>query len=1010
MPTARLIVLLIALGHVTWAQIPKPGELPAAGIKAPAVAPPLPGEWQGQEPKKAAPVAPASVPRTVPAITLGKGKMESSTSSSGQFIVHGNDLTLRSAVAGRCDEIDQELRQLLRDRQPWVLPIVIMLQPPENAAPQAPPIRMTLSEITHGGFHIQLDAALRADLQPALLRAEVVRALLAERVLRLQKGSPKRQQLLPQWMLTGVLEAMDYRRLARPSALFGAIFKSGKIYSIDEIIDAEVDALDGISRTIYRSSCCALVLALLDQPEGSTRLQRFLGTLAADARPLKTLLDEAFPSFATSPTSLNKWWALQLANLSRPGLSEPLSTTESLAALEDALTLRYRAKASEIPEPMPTELPAEQPPSASTTKPEPPAIGGNLATRLFRWLNPFSRRSNQADDALQQAIASNQQSDEQGETDPSSEIQLPDTAAEGARVKASDEQRPWYNRWFGGSRRPKTEAQEPKTTPPAETPEPGKKPRGLLRWFKSSALPSSSPKDQHSPNPWLRDWQTQSPLVALVLQSSAKPSKAEAAPATAPASAAPTKRRFRLFGSDKPAPASTTPAAAPAPAPNTLAAPSKKKDNTREKAATAPSASRLPPSLIAQPALNEKPAAMPAASASTTASAAAPATATTPATPAAGTPTTRKRGLFGGLFDNKPAAAPATTPAMPATAPASSTDNKTNKKTSDSKPRPATAPSASRLPPSLIAQPALNEKPAAMPAASASTTASAAAPATATAPATPAAGTPTTRKRGLFGGLFDNKPAAAPATTPAMPAAAPASPDTAAAANKDGEGKPSVRSGSRAKLQNPKPAAPAEKPAPKKSEAKPLPKPADKPMSDAAKPTATPQPEPKKAEAKPLPKPADKPMSDAAKPKADEPLVDAALPIENFEAVLKRPDRQEIFKRCITALSVLQQRSAVLLRPIIGQYLIIVTELSEGKNRDAAKRLGELRKQLNQTAEQSRAIRDLLDVHEANSSPAMSGTFEDYLRLPQTIEQELPPRSDAISRYLDALDREFSKP
>ena len=906
MPTARLIVLLIALGHVTWAQIPKPGELPASGIKAPAVAPPLPGEWQGQEPKKAAPVAPASVPRAVPAITLGKGKMESSTSSSGQFIVHGNDLTLRSAVAGRCDEIDQELRQLLRDRQPWVLPIVIMLQPPENAAPQAPPIRMTLSEITHGGFHIQLDAALRADLQPALLRAEVVRALLAERVLRLQKGSPKRQQLLPQWMLTGVLEAMDYRRLARPSALFGAIFKSGKIYSIDEIIDAEVDALDGISRTIYRSSCCALVLALLDQPEGSTRLQRFLGTLAADARPLKTLLDEAFPSFATSPTSLNKWWALQLANLSRPGLSEPLSTTESLAALEDALTLRYRAKASEIPEPMPTELPAEQPPSASTTKPEPPAIGGNLATRLFRWLNPFSRRSNQADDALQQAIASNQQSDEQGETDPSSEIQLPDTAAEGARVKASDEQRPWYNRWFGGSRRPKTEAQEPKTTPPAETPEPGEKPRGLLRWFKSSALPSSSPKDQHSPNPWLRDWQTQSPLVALVLQSSAKPSKAEAAPATAPASAAPTKRRFRLFGSDKPAPASTTPAAAPAPAPNTLAAPSKKKDNTREKAATAPSASRLPPSLIAQPALNEKPAAMPAASASTTASAAAPATATTPATPAAGTPTTRKRGLFGGLFDNKPAATPA--------------------------------------------------------------------------------------------------------TTPAMPAAAPASPDTAAAANKDGEGKPSVRSGSRAKLQNPKPAAPAEKPAPKKSEAKPLPKPADKPMSDAAKPTATPQPEPKKAEAKPLPKPADKPMSDAAKPKADEPLVDAALPIENFEAVLKRPDRQEIFKRCITALSVLQQRSAVLLRPIIGQYLIIVTELSEGKNRDAAKRLGELRKQLNQTAEQSRAIRDLLDVHEANSSPAMSGTFEDYLRLPQTIEQELPPRSDAISRYLDALDREFSKP
>jgi hypothetical protein len=54
-------------------------------------------------------------------------------------------------------------------------------------------------------------------------------------------------------------------------------------------------------------------------------------------------------------------------------------------------------------------------------------------------------------------------------------------------------------------------------------------------------------------------------------------------------------------------------------------------------------------------------------------------------------------------------------------------------------------------------------------------------------------------------------------------------------------------------------------------------------------------------------------------------------------------------------------------------------------------------------------VRDQLDLHEANSTPAMSGTFEDYLKLPETIRKELPPRQDPISKYLDSLDKEFSR-
>ena len=1087
----RCILLRLGLG-AAWlscaAQVPAPGQLltpekPAGSNSAARPAPALP-----------APADPKSGPnaQAVPSTPLAANASPSSTSSSGQFIVHGDNLTLRSAIASRCDEIDTELRQLLRDRVPWTLPIVVMLHAPSASATQANAVRLTLSEITHGGFHLQLDVALRPDLQPSQLRAEVVRALLAERVLRQQKGSPKREQLLPQWMYLGVLEALDYRRNARPSALFAAIFKSGKVYSIEEIIDAEIDALDGLSKTIYRNSCCALVLALLDQPEGSTRLQRFLATLAADSRPLKSLLDEAFPSFATSPTSLNKWWALQLANLSRPGLSEPLSIQESLSALQDALTLRFKAKPSELPAPKALASNEDQEPSSpkpETTEPSPnpnpSQTADGMASRVFRWLNPFSRRRNSGDAILEDAIVETNGATGDPETPSQPEVALPAPTQEESRVKASDEQRPWYNRWFGG----KASTSKPQTSPnpQAEDEEQPPKKRHWLRWLRPSSSSISTPPKTTSErsNPWLREWTE--PMVALVQQSSAQPSATAEAP----------KKRFGFFSRNS---GTAAPTAAPA-APPAAAAPQPAKSDSGErksssKSRSKKSASRLPESLVNQPAINEKPAQASAAATPPTQTppstaprkrgllgifanpASSPATANTPpAKPATATPpppsapaskgkakgkktsadqaaspspaaapappnpapapanpnptaAPRKRGLLG-LFDSSPKPAPPA-PSQGMTPPAGSAAN----------PAPAAGPAAldpanaqdalktraprstSRLPDTLLRQPSLNATEAAAPMTPpqpAPTTAPAAAaasvPPTAAAPTTaPPQATP--RKRGFLG-LFDNQPKASAGNPPAAmtsPEAQPAvTPPTASPLTAE---KPLVRSGSKSKAQasrskstsksgsntESKKTAPKPKPS---DEGKPMAAEADKPKAEA-KPQAA-MTEPNKTESKPADPP--KAMAaDAAKPAADEPLVDAVLAIENFEVVLKREDRQEIFKRCLTALSVLQQRSAVLLRPIIGKYLVVVSELSQGKNRDAAKRLGELRRELTKTSDQSLALRDLLDVHEANSNPAMSGTFEDYLRLPQTIEQELPPRSDAISRYLDALDREFSKP
>lgn len=300
------------------------------------------------------PAPPRQAPPTggvVPSVpTTFSSKVTSSTSSSGQFVVHGNELRTRSLFSTRCDEVAGRLRQLLRDDEAWVLPVVVVLKTPPEANLAGPAVSTSISQIAYGGFHLQITVQLRPDLRPADLDAELMRILLAERILRNQKEiTSKRSRILPEWLLTGITQAMTFRDRSRPSAVFAAIFRSGKIYGIEEILGASPGELDALSRTIYETSCCALVLALLEQPEGPMRFRKFLGSLATDSREDRELLNFCFPNLALSSSSLNKWWSLQMASLATPGVFEAIGPTETKKELDAALMIRYETTPDEAP-------------------------------------------------------------------------------------------------------------------------------------------------------------------------------------------------------------------------------------------------------------------------------------------------------------------------------------------------------------------------------------------------------------------------------------------------------------------------------------------------------------------------------------------------------------------------------------------------------------------------------------------------------------------------------------
>lgn len=341
------------------------GELPLPQ----ALPPSLPGEPQAPQPF--APASSADVPSRampVPGIpSKPSGAPLSSTSATGQFIVYGPDLRVRSGIAGKCEEISQELGRLLRTPDPWVLTIVIQIKPLTPADPPDLGITTQVSALTHGGFHLQMNVPERAGLRPADFRRELIRLLLTERILRSHKrlANEQRDQLLPAWIQTGVLKALDYRLRGRPSAEFAAIFKSGKVYGIEEILEAQPAGLDGLSRTIYETSCCALMLAVIEQPEGPLRFSRFLAALAQEDKPQRELLKQWFPGLAESEVSLNKWWSLQLAALASPNLAETLDPTQTAELLDRALTFRVPAvEGQKLPEPTVVASIASQRPAA----------------------------------------------------------------------------------------------------------------------------------------------------------------------------------------------------------------------------------------------------------------------------------------------------------------------------------------------------------------------------------------------------------------------------------------------------------------------------------------------------------------------------------------------------------------------------------------------------------------------------------------------------------------------
>jgi hypothetical protein len=317
----------------------KPSELPMpARFLFPGLI--LAATLSAQEPPRAIQVA------EPPAEPLAAGP-EWVMSRSGQFRATGGDSGFRGSVVLLADEARDELLVLTGEKDEWKVPVSIRLHGKQGDPLPPRTVSMRQLLVVEGVKELGLDIHLSRGIEHERIKRAITSILLYERALR--KGppaDPDSPMMVPAWLPDGLREATSWRLNQSDRELYEALFKRGGLFKIDDLFaigENAYDDLDSATRAAFRVSSGALVMALLEQPQGKEGFRSFLSEVADYQGEMPGLLRRHFPELNLSETSLAKWWALQLAAKGGMApLTDVLSIARTEEALAEALRLNFR--------------------------------------------------------------------------------------------------------------------------------------------------------------------------------------------------------------------------------------------------------------------------------------------------------------------------------------------------------------------------------------------------------------------------------------------------------------------------------------------------------------------------------------------------------------------------------------------------------------------------------------------------------------------------------------------
>ncbi len=274
-------------------------------------------------------------------------------SQSRLFSVSGGDALRMGAIASRADEIYRHVCHLLGLDEQWKYAISIRLigQPGDPAV--ANPIRTRVS-ILGGEPNFQIRVYPGGGIDLNRLTNAIISMVLYERALRGMNPNAIPETLnMPDWLVTGVQQAILWRRGRADKSLYRNLFNRAEMLSPEEVIGTrEPHKLDAASRQVYEVSCGVLMMCLVNQPDGQASLRDLLADAATAEGSPQEIIGRYFHLLSLDEGLLSKWWALELASLSSQRATEALSPLESERQLAEALTVMVYDEQLMLPRPM----------------------------------------------------------------------------------------------------------------------------------------------------------------------------------------------------------------------------------------------------------------------------------------------------------------------------------------------------------------------------------------------------------------------------------------------------------------------------------------------------------------------------------------------------------------------------------------------------------------------------------------------------------------------------------
>lgn len=274
-------------------------------------------------------------------------------SHSKLFSVSGGDSLRMGAIASRADALYGQVRKLLNLEKAHKHLISIRLIGKSTDSPMLNPIRTRINIIDdQPNFQIRIHPGGGIDL--ARLDKAIITMVLYEYVLRdLDPGAYPESIGLPGWLVAGVQQAVLWKSGRAERRIYQQLFQRAEMLSPEEMISiTEPEKLDAASREVYEVSCGVMLMSLLGLEGGEVQLKNLLEDAAtADGTPMEAIT-EHFHELGVDSSLLNKWWAIELANLALPRSNEAMAPLESEKLLQEALTISYFDPETEVPRPV----------------------------------------------------------------------------------------------------------------------------------------------------------------------------------------------------------------------------------------------------------------------------------------------------------------------------------------------------------------------------------------------------------------------------------------------------------------------------------------------------------------------------------------------------------------------------------------------------------------------------------------------------------------------------------